>query len=134
MPRRFKLRPFSASVDCRGGSTSARKSLGMHTFNSPMLPTDPPAIVAIASSVVWDVIFRILADLLQSYAAVSSASATLGFAALEQVVHSPGAGYDPRSSPALSRGGASPVAQLVRGPPLQESGGVFTISLVGARR
>ena len=61
---------------------------------------------AIASSVVQDLFFsRILQDLVNSYAAASSVSATSGFIL-------PGVRSDPGSGLALSRG-ASSVAQLV---------------------
>ena len=51
--------------ECGDGSTSSGKLLGiMHTLNSPMISSTaiPPAIMAIASSVVQDVLFGILSD------------------------------------------------------------------------
>ena len=84
MPRGFpevEPSPHYIITDCGGGSTSSGKALVMHTLNSPLISSaaGPPAIMAFAPSVVLDVLFGMLPNLVHSCTAANSASSTSRF-------------------------------------------------------
>ena len=88
----------SSAASCGGGSTSVSTPLGIHTLNPTLFLTGFLTIKDTAFSVVQDVLFRVLLDFVNSYAATSGASVTSGLlvfsrlATLSALTQAPGPG------------------------------------------